>query len=221
MGETGILCGFAAEAKAAASIPSARVAMSGARADLARERAEVLIGEGAERLLSFGLAGALDPSLTTGDLIVGKEIYTADERWVCDAAWQADLLARLPAARGGIIWGADRVIAEAAAKKDLFTQTKAQIVDMESHIVAAVAAKAGIPFAVLRVVVDPQEMSLPPLALNALDEAGKPDIARILCGLFCDPLQIGGLIKLGNKTKRAMEELNKACGQGFSKEGTK
>ena len=74
----GIITGLAAEARLIAkpNSPASPISVVCAGADSARARhlAEHLVTDGAAALLSFGIAGALDPGLAAGDLIVSSGI---------------------------------------------------------------------------------------------------------------------------------------------------
>jgi len=59
-------------------------------------------------------------------------------------------------------------------KAGLFHTTGAIAVDLESHLVAQAAARAGRPFLILRAIADPASRSLPPAAVNGLDSDGNP-----------------------------------------------
>ena len=61
--------------------------------------------------------------------------------------------------RGGLA-GVEQVVAARACKAALRSETGAAAVDMESHIAAAYAAEAGLPFAALRVISDPATRAL-------------------------------------------------------------
>ncbi len=65
-----------------------------------RERALGLVGglirRGVTGLISFGIAGGLDPGLASGSLVIGTLVREAGAEWRCDAAWR-DRLAAKPA----------------------------------------------------------------------------------------------------------------------------
>jgi hopanoid-associated phosphorylase len=211
MEATGVLCGFRGEARLARLFAGERVACSAARVDLARARGQALLAAGATRLLSFGVAGGVDPALATGDVVVAAHVQTEGKSWTPDPVWTAELRRALPLARIGTAWGADSVMAGRAAKEACFAKNLAQIVDMESHVVAELATAAGVPFAVLRVVVDPQTYTMPPLALDALDENGNTDLPRLLAGLLRAPSQLPSLIRLGRLSGTAMAALKRTA----------
>ena len=107
-------------------------------------------------VISFGVAGGLDPSLKSGDVVVATEVLAGDTRFLAGLALNEEMIAsaalrRRRVVRGGLA-GVEQVIAATACKAALHSETGAAAVDMESHIAAAYAAKAGIPFAALRVI---------------------------------------------------------------------
>ena len=75
----GFVCGLQNEARCltAAGIEE-RIAISGARTARAEEVAQTLLSEGAESLVSIGLAGGLDPRLGPGAVIVAERVIGWD-----------------------------------------------------------------------------------------------------------------------------------------------
>ena len=83
---------------AAAFDPPAGRWIAVARADGGRAEAlaEELIRQGAQVLISFGIAGGLDPALTAGSFVLADEIaLPCGERVATDVAWRRSLLLRL------------------------------------------------------------------------------------------------------------------------------
>src|SRR4029077_17804193 len=95
------------------------------------------------------------------------------------------------------IAGVDSPVATIQQKLALLAATGAGAVDMESHVVARVAARQAIPFAVLRVVADPQARDLPPAALVGMRSDGTMDALAVLRTLGEDPGQIPQLARIG------------------------
>ena len=113
-------------------------------------------GTGCAGILSFGIAGGLDPQLRAGAVIVASSVIGANGVKMAlpaDERWSQLLLRALPQAMHAPVLGVDAPVTEPADKLKLFRQTGAAAADMESHIAASVAASHGLPFAVLRVVV--------------------------------------------------------------------
>jgi len=204
-----VLCtsGLAAEARIARRAGFSVVLGAGDPA-----RTESLVETAAPRadcLISFGVAGALSPRLRPGDVVVSGEVLGEDERWQGDGPFRRRLIAaaRALGASEGPVFGADRILATPDQKAQAWRRTGALVVDMESAIVARIAAGLGIPFLVLRAVADPAERELPPAALIPLSANGMPDIGRVMAEIVARPWQIGGLMGLALETRRGLNAL--------------
>lgn len=163
-------------------------------------------------ILSFGICGALDPSLKVGDLVVASAVNGV----ATDVDWTARLAAALPAARVGPFAAGDTMAADRAAKAPLRRETGAIAVDMESHR----AATSGIPFAVLRAVSDTADQSLPPAARVGLKRDGSPDIPAVLRSLLGSPRQLPALMRTARDVEIAYTALRHAldlAGPGFGR----
>ncbi len=198
----GIVVGLEAEGRIARGL-AGPVAAGGGTPAGAAAAAERLVAGGATALLSFGLAGGLDPALAPGTLVVPGAVLHRGRPWPCDPA----LTSGVPAAAIATLIAPDAIVATAAAKAALFHATGAAAVDLESGAVAEAAARHGVPFAVLRAICDPAGRDLPPAALTALDAAGRIAPARLAASLLRHPSQIAGLIALGRDAARARRSL--------------
>lgn len=206
----GILCGLESEAVIARSVPQSLVASAGARPQKARWLARELVKQGATKLLSFGIAGALEPGLPIGTVIIGTQVKSPDGAWECDTGTINQLMASLPHAHCGGVWGSEFLIPTAAAKRALYEKSRCLIVDMESQCAAQIAAESHLSLAVVRVVCDHADMNVPPLVMNAIDEDGRVNVPRALWSLVRYPAQIPHLISLGQGTAKALKVLRKA-----------
>jgi hopanoid-associated phosphorylase len=163
-------------------------------------------------VISFGVAGGLDPSLKSGDVVVADEVMSGDNRWLAGFALNDDLIGRLTVGlgrrvvRGGLAGVEDVVVAQ-ASKTALRNETGAAAVDMESHIAAAYAAESGLPFAALRVISDPADRALPALARNAIKPNGDIDLRMILRGVVRNPRTLRALVSTGIDFNRALRSL--------------
>jgi adenosylhomocysteine nucleosidase len=162
-----------------------------------------LIADGATGLVSFGLAGGLDPALRPGAVVIASAVLSEGERLGADAM----LGDRFGGLTGHTMLAGHAVVAEAAAKRALFAATGAQAVDLESGAVARVAQAYGLPFAVVRAICDPAERDLPAAALVALDAEGAIGFGPLLRSLARRPGQLPGLLALAWDAVRARRAL--------------
>lgn len=209
----GVLCGLHSEAKIAESIPGAKIACSAAVPEKARILVNNLLQQGVTRLMSFGVAGALDTALPVGALVVGTQVISKAGRWDCDAAWGHDLASKLPQSVRGGVWGSEFLVPTAQEKIGLHNSTGGVIVDMESQCAAEVAARANLPLAVVRVVCDRANHNVPPMVMTAINPDGSTNIKKVILGLFREPLQAIDLINVGRSMALALSTLEQAARQ--------
>jgi adenosylhomocysteine nucleosidase len=177
--------------------------------------AENLLRDGAEALISFGLAGALAPGLAPGALLVPRAVIDeGGTHYAVDADWRMRVIDTL---RGAGRWleerdvlGAGEAAASLARKAEFHRITGAAAIDLESHLVAQAAGRAGRPFLVLRAVADSATQALPDAAVHGLAPNGKPALGRVLRSVVRDPRQIPALIKLAADMRRALDALSSA-----------
>jgi adenosylhomocysteine nucleosidase len=179
------------------------VAIGGGTTTGAEAAANALIEQGCIGLISFGLAGGLDPSLRPGALVVPSAVLAGDSRYTASD----DLSRILGGATPHLMLGADTIVADAEEKRRLRQQSGAAAVDLESGAVARVAATHGIPFAVLRAVCDAADTSLPPAALIALDTHGGVRTWRVLASVLARPQQLPALLALAADAATAKRSL--------------
>ena len=218
-----IVTGLLQEARIAAG-PGMTVICSSSDPQQLRELLTVFDPTTIRGVISFGVAGGLDPALKSGDVVVATEVLAGDTRWLAGLALNEELIAsvalgRRRVVRGGLA-GSEHVVAARATKAALRLETGAAAVDMESHIAAAYAAEAGLPFAALRVISDPASRALPALARAAIKPNGKIDLRKVLGGLARNPMTLRALVSTGIDFNRALRSL-RGCrgfllgGEGF------
>lgn len=174
-------------------------------------------------VISFGVAGGLDPTLKSGDVVVATEVLAGDARWLAGLALNEDLIASVGLGGRRIVRGrlagAEEVVTHRHVKAALHSETGAAAVDMESHIAADYAAKAGLPFAALRVVSDPAHRALPPLAMAAIKPNGDIDLRKIMQGVVRNPMTLRDLVSTGIDFSRALKSLRGCRGFLLGSEG--
>ncbi len=204
----GVICGARAEAAALGRLgrdPRLMVVFSGARPERAEAGARACLMAGCRALLSLGTAGGLQPGLAAGALLApGAVLAENGARWVT-VPWL------VPEGAAGDLLGSERLAGTPAAKAVLHAATGALALDMESHRVARVAAEAGLPFGVLRAVLDPARRAVPPAATVALGPDGQSRAGALALALMRDPRQIGAMLRLGREFSAARAALSRAA----------
>lgn len=136
---------------------------------------QLLICQGASPILFTGVAGALCPELTVGDLVISQDCLQHDiDVSALDyppgqlpgeaLAWPADpqliALARASAAELGVavrcgrIASGDQFIADGQTAAALYRRFEALCAEMEGAAVAQVCAKWQVPFVIIRSISD-------------------------------------------------------------------
>lgn len=198
--------GLLAEARIASGAGVVAVAGGGDPARLAL-LLQAALARGARAVVSFGIAGGLEPGLAPGSVLLARGIHDGETRTPTSAAWTARLAEALPGARPVDLAGVDAAVVGAGDKAALFARTGAAAVDMESHVAARLAALHGLPFAALRVVADPAQRTLPPAALVGMRPDGTTDIGAVLRSLGREPRQLFGLVRTGLDAQAAFSAL--------------
>lgn len=167
----------------------------------------ILPEKGVSGVISIGLAGGLSPDLRPGGIVLGSEVVSGTERYETDSDWLQRMWRAIPRSKPGIVAGSDTIIMHRPDKTALYERTGAVSVDMESHIAARAAHQFNKPFAVLRVVCDPGDRTLPPAALIAMKADGSVDIQAVLRSVAAHPRQIPDLLYLARASAAAFRTL--------------
>lgn len=193
---------------------------SGAGAGNARAASELLLKQGASRLISWGCAAALSESLKPGDLTLADTLVDADGVQIgIRNDWHdltKNLLSTQLKVHTGSLAESKTIVATAEDKKSLHVKTGAIALDMESVAVAAVARQNGLPFLAVRAIADPVGMDLPKAINHSLNDAGDIVLSKLLAFIALHPAELPGLIKLGlhfNAAKSTLRSVAKHLGQ--------
>jgi adenosylhomocysteine nucleosidase len=188
------------------------VGADAARADRA---AREMIEAGVTALMSFGVAGALDPVLASGDLVIPAGIIGPDgESLVTDENWTArltNLVKDQCNVVAGDLAGSDGTVTTPAAKHELFRATGAGAVDMESLAVARAAQEHRLPFCAVRAIADPAQREIPAWAPGAISADGRTRPMAVLSGMFSRSGQIGNLVRLARESQAAKATLSRVA----------
>lgn len=193
----GILTGLQQEAALIRRVlPHPPIALSHASEEGAVVAMEKLRQEGVTKVLSFGCAGGLCPSLKAGTVIVADFVHVDGIDHKTDAEL-SEQFGCVGAMQGGILHSSV-IVKRAVMKRRVYQDTGCLAVDMES----GVAARSGLPFAVLRVVCDDAMSDLPPAVEEGMRE-GRVHIVALIRSLLRSPGQIPSLMRLGRSAANA------------------
>lgn len=135
-----------------------------------------------QAIVFTGVAGALDPKLEIGDIVVSTEcqehdvdvsalgfakgiipyqevsVYPADSKWIGWAVKAGETLEGVQVIQGKVLSG-DQFISDLGKVKELRGQMEGACVEMEGAAVAHVSHLAGIPYVVIRSMSDQADHS--------------------------------------------------------------
>nr|VFJ53984.1 MAG: Nucleoside phosphorylase [Candidatus Kentron sp. FW]VFJ58108.1 MAG: Nucleoside phosphorylase [Candidatus Kentron sp. FW] len=190
----------------------------------ATRAARSLIDSNMDALVSWGIAGALDPALVSGDILLPISVidYIDSRQYPVNRHWHTILENRLKNtlahkknySRQSIISTRD-VQGDPPKKIKLHQATGAIAVDMESAAIAAVASKEKKPFIIIRTISDTTAMRLPKSATRATDFYGRTSLSQLSVGLLKNPAELFHypvLIRSLARAKKSLREIVERCG---------
>ena len=190
------------------------VGCAGANADRARKAAQALLSKGCDALLSFGIAGGLDPLLQPGNTIVADAVVApSGQRIATREKWRNSLLAALdslPSVHIATVAGSNTLISTKAERQAIRHTSGASAVDMESHAVAEVANNANVPFLALRVVADSYANVVPGWVVACIGEQGEIKPLALTAGIFAHLPDLQTLVRLSKSSSAAYAGLRHA-----------
>jgi hopanoid-associated phosphorylase len=212
-----VVCGLAFEAAIARGPGVAAIHGPGAAATGRLERL-LVDAAGYRGILSFGIAGGLDPALQPGACVLADAVVAGEERFQANEEWLLSLRATLPDAVVGALAGTPGPVADASAKASLRQRSGACAVDMESHLAALAAWRHGLPFAALRIVADPAHSAIPACAIAALRADGSTALGPLLRALSANPAELPMLAALAADAftaRRRLRSVRARAGRAF------
>src|SRR5439155_13605593 len=151
-------------------------------------------------LVIAGLAGALDPSLQVGDVVI-------DDRSTLTPGY-SEAPPRIPRR----FHCSNKLIATSSQKSELFRTTGASVVDMESDPVFKLAREKNLPFLSIRAISDAAEDSIDPAVFRMTGADGNIKPARVAMMLIQKPTLIPQLLRLRSNSNRALRNLARELG---------
>jgi adenosylhomocysteine nucleosidase len=146
-------------------------------------------------IVSFGVAGGLAPQLRPGTCVIASAILSGSNRMPTNQKWSQQLLQTFPDAVSGMLLGVSAPVCDPGDKRALHVNTGAVAVDMESHVVATVGARYGLPVAAMRIITDPAERALPASAVVAMRPNGTTNIGAMIRAILIKPSEIPALFQ--------------------------
>ena len=193
------------------------------RSGMGRDRARRALVEVAERydlkeIISIGYAGALDPSLEVGDLVVADKIIEMDssrsDEDMKSYSLNKEILNTTGEIHRKILLTVDRVAATPQEKKKLREKYSAVAVDMETSALAEEAKARNLSFISVRAITDTADQELIDCSY-LVEEDG--EVSKLKAGwhVLTHPGDLKGMIELGQHAKIATANLTEFLRQYF------
>lgn len=167
----------------------------------ASEATNTLLELGVDGLIVVGMAGALDPALSPGDLLIPEVIISeSNQKYYCDKVWSSHIHEQIHNDSHNIsihpLYTSANVICKSEDKLKLHQQIQACAVDMESAAVMALAYQHKIPCMVIRTIIDPVNYAFPDYIFKLTDEFGEIPLTRLIPTVLLHPLELKKLYQL-------------------------
>lgn len=223
MKKIGFITGIKKEAlilKQAANYPKSKIISAGLKPGSAYSSAKQLAKEGCSTLISFGFAGALDPRLAAGDLVLPTSvmdpvgnIFNTDE--ILHTKISNHFSKKFTLA-GGKVFGSKKIIWTAKEKKMIFVRHRATTVDMESLGVAQAAQESNCAFLIIRAISDTASQDLPSESLRSIKLDHQIRLANIFWKLSTNLNEFPSMLQLAKNSRKARTKLRDVARLGFS-----
>lgn len=181
--------------------------------------ANTLVKNGCNILISFGYAGALDPQLSAGDLVIPKSVIDAKNNiFRTDRELHKKISGHFSnkiKLSSGRLFGSETIIWDAEGKKSTLKRYNAKTVDMESLGVAQAAIENNCSFLIVRAISDTAEQNLPKHTLKSFNLHNSIKIGNILIDLVKNPNELASLLKLAQNSRKAHSCLQNVARLGF------
>lgn len=160
-------------------------------------------------ILGAGVAGALSPELSAGELVASRQIYDAsgpapapDERLLSRALSGAGV-------RSATLLTVAKPALSPSEKAVLATSIDggAAAVDMESAVWAREAAAHGIPYVVIRAISDEAGERLPRYLSTCMDEDGSIRRSKVVARALAHPGSIPELLRMRRRVRDGARHL--------------
>jgi adenosylhomocysteine nucleosidase len=173
------------------------IVCGGIGAESARRAAEAVITQYAPQMIySAGFAGALDPAIKNGNVLVPRRVINASDGSSIDTGQGEGVLVSFPS------------VASPEHKAKLANSYHAQAVDMEAAAVAQAAQARGVRFAAVKVISDGSNFALPPME-RFIGPAGQFRTWPFVAFVLFQPRWWRATLRLARNSARASDALCK------------
>ncbi|NOX54644.1 MAG: 5'-methylthioadenosine nucleosidase [Planctomycetes bacterium] len=158
-------------------------------------------------VLACGFAGALQPEMKVGDIVIARRIIDTHGQ-----AFEVQLKMDADPARGlhvGTLLTADHLIRTVAEKKQLAERYGAIAADVESLAVAQVCRDRKKPFMAVRAISDDMSADLPPEVLTVVGDTGVMRFGAAVGAVWKRPGSVRDILRLRESAHRAADRLAK------------
>ncbi len=195
--------------------------LSGIGTESAYTAIEQLLSLEIDALVSWGVAGALDPSLKAGDLLIADSVIISDKNFQTSSDWLVNIKNYfLNISLNPVIAPIASIDAMSITNNDktlLHNNTGALAVDMESAAIADISSKHNLDFIVIRAIADEIDTPIPEVVTKYTNALGQPDFIPFVISCLKNPRQIKELIKLAKCYNKSIKTL-KHCAYDLKKE---
>ena len=172
----------------------------------ARDGLRALLGANPEFCVSTGLAGGLKPEWHGGDVVAATEIGSYQSAAEIRSNRYALGVARSCGAKVAhklMTW--NHIVRETSAKQAM--GVFADLVDMESYFILAMASGAEVPAIAVRAVADSSDEELPIDFSKVTDREGHLVVRHLVRALASKPGRIPSLFSFAQRSRKAISNL--------------
>jgi adenosylhomocysteine nucleosidase len=164
-----------------------------------------------DALISWGVAGAIDKSVNSGDVILANSIINEGHRYSISKDWLSHVSEHLQSTSrvcSGDIASSKEICASTTDKHHLLQKTGALAVDMESAAIAEAATANNLDLLVIRSISDNADTSIPEAVLKHTNNLGQPRIFNFMLSCILKPNQIREISALATGYKKGLASLS-------------
>lgn len=180
--------------------------ISGPGSSAARRGAELLLaGHRPRWIVSAGFAGGLNPALARNDLVLPREVIDLKRNLIPIGGDLPPLSGVGP--EGGRLLTVDRVIVRSVEKVELRKTYGADLVDMETSALAALARERALRFLSVRVISDDAHAELAPELARLLSHSGSYRVGLAMRAIWHRPAALKDFWTLHARALEASDRL--------------